>query len=212
MLTLYSAPAAEPFLVAEAKTYLKVLQSADNDLITELIAVARQTAENYTGRKLINQTWDLRLDDVPDVGGEPQWEGIREGSLSELKRPSRFISLLTGPVSSITAFTYFDTTDTEQTVDTAVYGLDSSSVPARLYLKTGQIWPTGTRDFDALKIRFVAGYGTAGSAVPESIRSAMKQIISFLYENRGDGLADSIGKMPAGARILLDPYRILRFP
>ncbi|MDD5226814.1 MAG: head-tail connector protein, partial [Candidatus Omnitrophica bacterium] len=35
-----------------------------------------------------------------------------------------------------------------------------------------------------IKIRFVCGYGAAGTSVPKKILSAVKMIIADLYENR----------------------------
>jgi hypothetical protein len=70
-----------------------------------------------------------------------------------------------GPVSSITSVKYLDSTGAEQTLSSAVYTLISESLPPRLVLKTGQSWPATYSADNAVRIRFVAGYGAA-SAVP----------------------------------------------
>lgn len=46
----------EPVSLAEAKTFLRVGYSSDDQLITDLIAAARQWAEEYTGLSIIQRT------------------------------------------------------------------------------------------------------------------------------------------------------------
>jgi hypothetical protein len=55
-------------------------------------------------------------------------------------------------------------------------------------------------------ITYVAGYGwdyEGGTEVPEAIQTALKEIITYLYENRDNPKAE----FPAIVNILLAPYR-----
>ena len=60
---LLTAPALEPVTLAEAKRHANVVASDDDTLITALIVAARELVEQDTSRALINQTWELELDD-----------------------------------------------------------------------------------------------------------------------------------------------------
>jgi len=61
-----TAPATEPVTLAEAKLYLRVDNSAEDALITDLIVAARMSAENYLKSSLITQSWKLVYNDYVD--------------------------------------------------------------------------------------------------------------------------------------------------
>ena len=56
-----------------------------------------------------------------------------------------------------------------------------------------------------IEVEFVAGY----SSIPDNIITAVKQVVLFWYENRGDVSADDKESFPAVARKLLRQYRIV---
>jgi uncharacterized phiE125 gp8 family phage protein len=185
MLTLITAPAAEPVQLTEAKLHARIEHSADDTLVTALIAAAREQVEHITGRRLITQTWEQVLPAFSDS-----------------------MDLDVAPVASITSVKYLDSAGTEQTLSNTVYSLISESLPPRLVLKTGQSWPATYSADNAIRIRFDAGYGAASTAVPQAIRAWLLVRIASLYAQREEH-ADSMTEMP-GRFIdgLLDPYRI----
>ena len=63
----------------------------------------------------------------------------------------------------------------------------------------------GLRAADGVSIVFTAGYGDAGD-VPQPIKSAILQTVSWLYEHRGGDAAP----LPETALALLAPYRMVR--
>ena len=60
-LRLVTAPASEPVTLAQAKTFLRVEHTADDEAITRAITVARQAAEQYLRTALLSQTWDYSV-------------------------------------------------------------------------------------------------------------------------------------------------------
>lgn len=98
------APAVEPVSLAEAKLYLRVEHSADDDLITDIIFAARNAAEKYTRKSFITQIWKLAFDD----------------------NVSADVAIPYGPVQSITSVTSIARDGTTTEVDDAIYFLNTA--------------------------------------------------------------------------------------
>lgn len=190
-LTLITEPAAEPITLTEAKLNLRVDHSTDDDLITELIVAARQKAEHLTGRALITQTWQRSLDAFPPLG----------------------LELGKAPAVSITSVTYTNTAGTDVVMDSADYTLDSTTDEQRGWLlpsATLSAWPSTYDTVNAVRVRFVAGYGASGASVPAAIRRFMHLEIGTMYKMRESIVAGvSIAELPSSyAERLLDRYRL----
>lgn len=190
-LKLITAPAAEPITAADILTRIGV---RSGDVLTAdleaLITSARQWVEEYTGRALIRQTWELALDAFP-------------ASAIQLPRP---------PVSSITSVTYADSAGVVQTLDPSGYSLDDYSLVNWLLPAYGASWP-GTADAaNAVKIRYVAGYGATGSDVPAPIVNAITLIVGQSYRAQ-PGLETGLypASIPNAAKELLTPFRLIAF-
>ena len=165
-LILITAPTVEPVSLAEAKAHLRIDIDDDDTLIGGLITAARSHLEGIARPKLamITQTWDYIADSFP------------QGDTFEM-RPY--------PLQSITSIKYTNSAGVEATFSSANYQVDASSQPGRLRLKTAASWPAVTlREMNGLAIRFVAGYGAAGSAVPIQLRQAVLLLVGHWYENR----------------------------
>jgi uncharacterized phiE125 gp8 family phage protein len=65
---LLTAPAVEPVPLDEAKAYLRVEHSDDDDVIAALIAGSRIHVEAQTRRALITQSWRISADNWPEDG------------------------------------------------------------------------------------------------------------------------------------------------
>ena len=61
-LSRTAEPASEPLTLAETKTYLKIDNSSDDTLITNLIIAVRKSAEEFLQSALITQSWKLSFD------------------------------------------------------------------------------------------------------------------------------------------------------
>ncbi len=75
-----------------------------------------------------------------------------------------------------------------------------SSLTAKL---TGASWPgTTLRKINGVAVRFVAGYGAAGSSVPQMLRQVILFLVGHFYENR-EATSQGIYKLPFGVDDLL---------
>lgn len=66
MQVKYSNEGAEPLLLADVKTYLKVDYTDEDALITSLITAVRQKIEEYTGLALVVKTVEVFLPYLPE--------------------------------------------------------------------------------------------------------------------------------------------------
>lgn len=166
-LTLVTAPTIEPITTAEARLQCGIADDAagyHDPKLLSLIKAAREKVETDTGRAVINQTWDYTFDLWP--------YGLEA------------IYIPKAPVSSITSVKYYDTSNAEQTLATSVYKTILNREPAEIRLKNAQSWPSVYGEPGVITVRFVAGYGAAVTAVPESLKAAMLLLVSDWFENR----------------------------
>ncbi len=180
----FTAPDSEPVSLEEAKLHCRVDGTDDDAYISSLIIVARSYVENFTGRSLVEQVWELGLDGFD----------------------SQEILLPKSPISEIESITYIDLGGAEQEFED--YTLDTRSQPARLRPAYGKSWPSTRDEMNAVVIQYTAGYGDAGD-VPAGIKQAMLLIIGHFNENReAVVLGTTVFKLPLAVDALLMPYRI----
>ena len=143
---------------------------------------ARQWAENYTGRVFITRTMRQFLDGYITTN-EPLEEGWRTGP--SLVTSTSEIEIAAVPVITVSSVKYYNDADTESTWASSNYYVDSASDIAKIVLRDGGTFPTDLRAANGLEINFTAGYGSSPNSVPEPIRLAILQYMTFLYEHRG---------------------------
>jgi uncharacterized phiE125 gp8 family phage protein len=161
-LTLITAPAIEPLKLASAKLHLRQEETDDDDLIKILIVACREHAEMFTRRQFLTATWELSLDKFP-------------AGIAEIKIPRP-------PLQSVSSIKYDDLDGNEQTLDSAVYDVDTGVEPGIVRLAYNQSWPSTRSQANAVRIRFLAGWTTI-DLVPKSIRQALLLHISHLYDH-----------------------------
>lgn len=203
-LALVTPPAVEPVTLAEVKLLARIDTDDEDSLLDSFITAARQAAENFTRRSYITQTWRMSL----DLACEPWADNLPEG-VYDLPQAAIYgdlpnvIRLPKQPIQSVTSIVSFDTDNTQSTYDPSNYTLDAAG--ARIYLNQGSLWPSNMRPADAMRVTYVAGYGSAATDVPQPIRTAIAMHVAQLYETRGMCGCDT----PPGCQQLLQQYRIV---
>ena len=212
---LLTPPALEPVTLAEAKLQARIDTTAEDSLVTSLITGARQWAEQYTGRALITQTWQMAMDAWPSVRGA-WWDGVREGPITGYDIVSA-IKLPHPPLISVTNIQTFAADNSATVFPASNYYVDTLGTPGRVALQSGAVWPSPTRPTNGILIEYIAGYGSSASAVPEPIKTAIRQITAHWYENRGEATTAPTARgnvtvpsvpVPLVIQALLDPYRV----
>ena len=192
LYTLTTPPTVEPVTLNEVKSHLRLessdsIYSAETDLLTALIKIAREQAEHHTRRAFLTQTWTVHLDGWP-VKDE--------------------IYLPFPPLISVTHVKHTDNDGVQSTFTD--YSIDTGT-PGRIVLDDGETWPTATlRPRSPIEIQFVAGYGATAAFVPLSIKQAILLMIGHLYENRERTVMGvAINEVPFAVDSLLASYRWL---
>ncbi len=165
--------------------------SVEDDLITALIKASRRYCEGYQNRAYITQTWELWLDGFPNTN---------------------YIDIPLPPLQSLT-INYYDVDDTEALFASSNYFVDTKTEPGRVVLSDGEVWPSTTlRPANGVKIEFIAGYGAAGSDVPEDVKQAMLLALGNWYENREDNIVGTnVVALPRAVDALLYTNKVFKF-
>jgi uncharacterized phiE125 gp8 family phage protein len=182
--TRTGAPEAEPVAVAEAKAFLRLDTASEDELIVSLIRAAREDVERATGLALIDQTWRLTLDAVPQNG---------------------IVLLPRHPVREVIAVTAHGSEGEASLVVAGDWQADLVSRPARLAFHRP---PPPMRALNGLEIDFRAGFGEAGTDVPDPLRRAILMLAAHWYEFRaGYGPDGQPTSYPPHYERLIAPWR-----
>ena len=189
-----SASAVQPITLSEAKLYLKVDTSADDDLITHLIAASKSAAENYLDRYLYNTTITEYFDGFP---------------VYTTRNTGAQLLLSVGGVSSVTSITYTDSDgNTGTTFSSSNYVVDTNdNGMTRIGLASGASWPGTYSEIKSVTVTYVAGYGATAGTEPASIKQACYLMLSAWYHVR----EDSVRRMPTASEYLLNQERLNRY-
>ena len=154
-----SLPASEPVSLAEAKRHLEIAETDDthDTHVSSLVVAAREVWEHDTQTLTASRPVVENIDQWPDS----DW---------------RFYYL---PVSAVDSITYFDESNTSQTLAPSVYSLDVGN--RRLLLDVDQDWPSIETRWDAIAITYTAGQ----TLIDEIAKHAMKLQIDLMFELRG---------------------------
>ncbi|MFZ1991864.1 MAG: hypothetical protein WAW96_19075 [Alphaproteobacteria bacterium] len=184
-------PALEPVSLDEAKLYLRVDTSAEDDAITLLIAASRGLFERETGLILLRQSWQLTLDKWPVRGAD---------SHRRVYLPLRPVLSVASAVVSVGGVAV-NIPDTD-------YHLDAEASPPRLIEQVAGLWPKPDVPAAGITVDFDAGFGDAADAVPAPLRLVVLKLVAEAYENRG--VIEAGAALTPGVIDLLAPFREVR--
>lgn len=177
---------ANPISLSIAKQHLRIDSTDEDELVDLYIRAAADTIEGPEGAgiALNSQQWDLWLDCFP----------------AEIKIPI-------GPLIQVDAITYTDTDGAEQTFASANYEVDALQGLVRPV--EGQSWPTTDQVYNAIKVRFTAGYSSG--ELPSDLQAALLLILGHLYREREESTTVALHELPMGAQSIINRYRRGRF-
>ncbi len=170
----------------DVKAHLRVDNSADDELIQQLIYVAVETIEGETGH-----LWGPR--EVTEHFA--RWCDIK---------------LRSWPIVALIGIAYLDQAGNLATLGTANLRIVAGRRPVRLAQIVAATWPDYQRADDAIAVTVSAGH--APDHVPHRLRAAALLMIGDLYAARETFVNGSISSKVAMSRtvdMLLDPFRIV---
>lgn len=160
-LKVITEPSIEPVTQSEMELWIRYTQTLQTNVITSLITAARRYVESWTNRTLITTSYEYYVEDL-----------------------SCEIQIPTSTVNSITSITYIDDDGATQTLSNTLYGLDNVSTINTVYQLPEQDYPSVQVQPNAVKITFDAGYGSLAADVPEDMKTAIKLMVGFMFEQR----------------------------
>jgi uncharacterized phiE125 gp8 family phage protein len=182
-----SGPAVEPVSLSDAKAYMRVETTAEDDLIQAMLVAARTHIEAITGKLMITQGWRIILDGWP---------------------PSGIIPLPVSPLQAVTSVTMYDPDGNADELEASTYLVDTSSTPPRLVMRNAV--SSSLRLINGIEIDITAGFGDISLDVPAPLRQAVLQLVAHWYDNRGPGFDPESSGVPAGLAKLVRPYQEAR--
>lgn len=170
--------------LSEAKEFMLVDGSGDDNLIQSLIKAAVKTAERAMNRDILETTWINYRDSF-----YAQDLTLRRGAFSSLETIEYLID---GSYATLA------TTEYKTTIGGS-FGVICEIDP-----------PSTDLDCNSVKITFKTGFGDDEACVPEDIKVAIKNDVNFLFTNRSDCGCDgsSCGFSPI-AKMIYRNYKII---
>lgn len=181
-LALITGPTGRVVSAEDLRVHARIDSRDEDDYLCTLLDAAEDDAEEYTWRKFLTQTWDQYFDAFADP-----------------------LYLPYPPLSSIESITYTDTSGDTQTLATTVYEAGEENGIGTVRRKYNQSWPASRSHEDAVKVRFVCGYGDEDD-VPERIKHAIRLHAAWFFRNREGEMV-----LPGAFRQLLSSFQASRF-
>lgn len=180
-----------PISLAEAKLHMHVDTSNEDPEHTQMIEAATEYCQKVTGRQFVNATWVETLDEFP----------------------THEMLTAISPLSSVTSIQYIDEAGNPQTWGASLYQEDATSIPGRIKpIVNGSFPSIRGGDYNSVTVTYVAGYGAAGSDVPEIYKRAIRFLVAHWHMNREAWLNGVItAEVQDALRALLSITRVMTF-
>lgn len=169
---------ASPVTLTEAQQHLRLSNQTADEMtaLNNMIEAATRYAEDICKRDFGETTQALVFDGFPA-------SYLNDTADNCFRVPG-------GPIASVDSITYYDTDDTEQTVDPADYRVVTKHSVSRVYPAFSGEWPKDCNNEIGSVTVTVTYDDPASDRRIASIKSAILLIVGALYENREDGVID----------------------
>jgi hypothetical protein len=233
-IIVQNQPTAEPVTLQQAKNFLRVSITDDDDLIGFLITAAREACETFCSRSLAVKSYIQTMDSFPyytdtvmsQMAYPPSYYSLPQYSTT-LWNYSQMIKLYYPPAIEVQGIDYTATDGTNKTLEQDTdFLLDNIWEPARIFPMPGQMWPACLYVPNAVRIRFTAGFGDTVSTDPAPVdgelpqgagsqpmpgraKTAILQLVANWYENREAATPGSMNNIPNHVQMLLWSLRVM---
>jgi uncharacterized phiE125 gp8 family phage protein len=157
-------PDGDVIQLDEAKTYLRVDDESEDEIVERAVRSATEHVEAYTATRLLAQTVELRASSFDDLDRLP-----------------------IGPVQDIKSIEYLDTSGAPQTLAADRYELFGAGLERGIRPAVNARWPAIRKVSDAIVVTAVVGYDTS---IPEPVMRAVFLLLGDFYSNREDTIAE----------------------
>ena len=171
-IELKTAPAVAALTVAGVKQQAFMNTTEYDTMITAEIDKAIAYTEQYTGRRLIDQSIYIYYD--------------RDEYADRMRAYKNSLLLSSLNVSAITEVLTYDRSNNSTAVTSTDYRLSGNVLSAESNLVFNETTPaslTNIRQVDGVRVEVVAGYGAAAANVPGTIIYAANQLVAYWVKN-----------------------------
>lgn len=172
-----------PIDVDTAKKWLEVTHNYHDDIIQAIIDSAFSFAEGYTGISFREQSWKL------------------SASPSEI---AQGVQITKNPISGFDGITVSYDSGDKKLIDDQ-YILTVAETTAFLVVTDLSALQNAKPTFNSISVEFKSDNGY----LPPAIENAVKMLIAFMYENRGDAPTINNNSAPPEAIQLLETERVM---
>jgi len=177
--------------LAEIKNWLKIEHNSDDTLLNSLRISCIDYAERYTNLCFITRNIILDF-------------SILEFKTSRYS-PTYYIDIIKPPVICVVLVqSIID--DIYTKVPESYYSFKNTANIGRILFYT--IPNFDVREAYPIRVYFVSGFGSTSDDVPELIKTAIKEHVAFLYENRGDVISEGSLGIPLETTMNLNKYKV----
>lgn len=166
-------------------------QADEEELLRAYLKAAQAWVEDYAGRALLTQTWQVSLPDFPDRLWLPR----------------------AAPLQSVTFVKYYDASNVLQTLSSSSYVVPAFAEPACVVLADTYSWPDVYDRPDAVRVEYVCGWDDPAD-VPANLVQAVLLLVGHYYEHREHSITGVMqAPIAMAAEALCAPSRVfLRMP
>lgn len=180
---------------ADMKQYLRINDSADDDLIASYVTTATEAIKQYLRVGLLTETMVFKMDGFSDYDVDARLMqfggGVHTASVPHVLGGWGQFDVPFAPIQSVTSITTYDRDNTSSVVSSSKYSVDLQS--GRIYLNEGETWPVNLRAYDAVAIEYVAGYGSGN--IPSPIVEAIRLYAGQMYDGSCEGVTKEMARL-----------------